>query len=93
MLSVLVGVLGLAIARWGLGLLVNLLGDRLPNSAQVHLDGTVLAFTAALSIITGILFGLAPAFQAGKQNLVRPGSNSAAGSAAASPTLRSFGIL
>ncbi len=70
LLSVLGGVLGLAIARWGLGLLVNLLGDRLPNSAQVHLDGTVLAFTAALSIITGILFGLAPAFQAGKQNLV-----------------------
>jgi putative ABC transport system permease protein len=70
LLSVLGGLLGLAIARWGLGLLVNLLGDRLPNSAQIHLDGTVLAFTAALSIITGILFGLAPAFQAGKQNLV-----------------------
>jgi len=70
LLSVLGGVLGLALARWGLGMLTNLLGDRLPNSAQVHLDGTVLAFTAALSILTGILFGLAPAFQAGKQNLV-----------------------
>ena len=70
LLSVLGGALGLAIARCGLGLLVRLLGDRLPHSSDVHLDGYVLAFTAALSIFTGILFGLAPALQAGNSNLV-----------------------
>jgi predicted permease len=70
LLSVLGGALGLAIARWGLGLLVRLLGARLPHSSDVHLDGYVLAFTAALSIFTGILFGLAPALQAGNSNLV-----------------------
>jgi putative ABC transport system permease protein len=70
LLSVLGGVIGLAIARWGLVSLVKLLGDRLPHSSDVHLDGYVLAFTAALSIFTGILFGLAPALQVGNGNLV-----------------------
>ena len=70
LLSVLGGALGLAIARWGLGLLVKLLGDRLPHSSDVHLDGYVLAFTATLSIFTGILFGLVPALQAGNSNLM-----------------------
>jgi len=70
LLSALGGTLGLAIARWGLELLVNLIGDRLPRSSEVHLDSYVLAFTAALSILTGVLFGLAPALQAGSRNLV-----------------------
>jgi putative ABC transport system permease protein len=64
------GALGLAIAQWGLGLLIALLQERLPHSTEVHVDGPVLMFTAAISIITGVLFGLAPAVQASKRNLV-----------------------
>jgi putative ABC transport system permease protein len=70
LLAVIGGALGLALAQWGLGLLVNLLRERLPHSTEVHLDGPVLIFTAAISILTGVLFGLAPALQASRRNLV-----------------------
>jgi predicted permease len=63
------GTLGLGMAWWGLRILVTLLGNRLPPGASIHIDGYVLAFTATLSILTGILFGLAPALQAGSRNL------------------------
>jgi putative ABC transport system permease protein len=49
---------------------VSLLGDKVPHSSQIHLDASVFQFTALISIVTGVLFGLAPALQAGKQNLV-----------------------
>jgi putative ABC transport system permease protein len=70
LLAVIGGALGLALAQWGLGLLVNLLQERLPHSTEVHLDGPVLIFTAAISVLTGVLFGLAPAVQASRRNLV-----------------------
>jgi putative ABC transport system permease protein len=70
LLSVIGGLVGLLFARWGLGLLVSLLGDKLPHSTEIHLDASVFQFTALISLVTGILFGLAPAMQAGKLNLV-----------------------
>lgn len=70
LLAVLGGALGVWLAEWGLGLLVNVLRDRLPRSNDIRLDGYALAFIAALSILTGLLFGIAPALQTGKQNLV-----------------------
>jgi putative ABC transport system permease protein len=41
----------------------------LPAEADVHLDGRVLLFTAGLIILTGILFGIAPAFHAARSDL------------------------
>ena len=41
----------------------------LPRAAEIHLDGTVLAFTIVLSMATGILFGLVPSFQASRSAL------------------------
>jgi predicted permease len=70
LLSIAGGALGLAMAWWGLRILVRLVGDRLPPAASIPLDAYVLGFTAALSILTGILFGLAPALQAGSRNVV-----------------------
>lgn len=70
LLALIGGAVGLAIARGGLRILLTLLEDRLPHSAEVSLDASVLGYTALISLITGILFGLAPALQAGKQNLV-----------------------
>jgi len=62
LLSCLGGAVGLALAYFSLRLL-PLAGDLLPRIQQVRLDGWVLLFTAAISVITGLLFGLMPAFR------------------------------
>ena len=57
------GALGLFIAVWGVDGLVQLSPSSLPRLHDVGVNWTVLAFTTALSLCTGILFGLAPAIQ------------------------------
>ncbi len=68
-LAIVGGGVGVLLALWGIDLLRFLGPASLPNLHDVHLDGTVLVFTAALSLLTGILFGLAPALQSAKPNL------------------------
>jgi putative ABC transport system permease protein len=58
------GVAGLLLAMWGVQLLLRFVPDNLPRLGGVSLDGRVLAFTALASLLTGIIFGLAPALQA-----------------------------
>jgi putative ABC transport system permease protein len=60
------GVLGVLLALWGIDLLESLLPDSLPRHNEISVDGRVLSFTAALSLITVLLFGLLPALQAVK---------------------------
>ena len=55
------GVLGLLLAHWGIQALIALNPDGIPRSREVHLDGGVLLFTFAVSLGTGLLFGLVPA--------------------------------
>ncbi len=70
LLSVTGGVLGLGL---GLALKTGLEAAvppfSLPSEADVSLDGRVLLFTLAIAILTGIIFGLAPALQAARPNL------------------------
>jgi predicted permease len=54
--------LALLLARAGLTAFVALAGKAIPRSAEIRLDGTVLAFAAMLAALTGIVFGLAPAW-------------------------------
>lgn len=65
--SVLLGSFGAAagfvLAKYGLSSLKALLPADTPRLAEVHMDWRVLAFTAALGILTGLLSGLAPALQ------------------------------
>jgi len=68
-LSLVGGGLGVVLAIWGVDLLVLLSGDNLPPTAQVKIDGTVLGFTILISLVTGVLFGLAPALRTMKMNL------------------------
>jgi putative ABC transport system permease protein len=68
-LSVLGGLLGLVLALWGTDLLLALAPADLLGVADVHLDARVLAFTAAVSVATGFVFGLVPAVQASKVDL------------------------
>jgi len=63
------GTIGLLIALWGVDGLVRLSPASLPRLNDVGVDGVVLAFTAGLSILTGILFGLAPAIQGSRVDL------------------------
>ena len=60
---------GLAIAQGAVLALKRFGPQELPRLQAVHLDGTVLFFTLAITLLTGLLFGLAPAVQAGKPSL------------------------
>jgi putative ABC transport system permease protein len=77
--------LGLLLARWALDLLPALSPD-IPRLGTVRVDPSVLAFTALVAVLTGILFGLAPAWHAVRSSAaggLREGGRGSAGSAAA----------
>jgi predicted permease len=57
------GALGLLLAIWGRAGALRLVSDSLPRVQEVRLDGRVLAFTIVISLVSGILFGLAPALK------------------------------
>jgi putative ABC transport system permease protein len=69
LLSVLGGALGLLLALWGVEALVALSPGNIPRLNEISLDGRVLAFTFGVSLVTGVLFGLFPAWQASNPNL------------------------
>jgi predicted permease len=67
------GVAGVLLAYWGVRLLLAFTPENLPRLAELNassgLNPVVLGFTLALSLATGILFGLAPAFQTSRADL------------------------
>ena len=69
LLSVLGGIAGLLLAIWGVATLVALIPRDTPRIEEIRLDYRVVLFTLGISILTGVLFGLAPAFQAAKSDL------------------------
>src|SRR3954462_3016399 len=54
------GILGLLLAIWIVRVFVVLAANNLPRAATIHVDARVLAFTAALSLVVGIVCGLSP---------------------------------
>jgi len=66
LLSLIGGAIGLMLARWGIDLILYVSPNAIPRSREIGLDWTVLAFTVGVSFLTGILFGLIPAIQAGE---------------------------
>jgi putative ABC transport system permease protein len=69
LLSIIGGGIGLMLAVWGTGLVASV-GSRInPMLQEVHIDTRVLLFTLGISVITGVVFGLAPALQISKPNL------------------------
>jgi predicted permease len=68
LLAVLGGGAGLLLALWGVEALRNLVSKTAPIDVGLNLP--VLGFTAAVSIVAGLLFGLAPALRAGRADLV-----------------------
>ena len=69
MLAVTGGALGLLLAAWGTKAAIRILPEALPRASQVGLDSRVLLFTMGISIVAGILFGLAPALKTSHANL------------------------
>jgi len=63
------GLLGLLLAHYGVRFITAFLADRLPRSTEVGLNIPVLAFTLGVSLLTGILAGLLPAFRLVKTDL------------------------
>jgi putative ABC transport system permease protein len=68
-LGLLGGLGGLILAVWALDLLTGAAPKNIPRMSEVGLNWTVLAFTGAISILTGLLFGLAPAAAAARLDL------------------------
>jgi len=68
-LSLIGGALGLALAAAGVRLLVTLRPEGIPRLEEIGVDGTVLAFTVALALLSGLLVGLIAAWRYGRPNL------------------------
>lgn len=70
LLALVAGVLGLLAAYWAAPLLLSVKPASLPMDLKVSIDLRVLVFTLAASVLTGLVFGLAPALQGSKVDLV-----------------------
>jgi putative ABC transport system permease protein len=69
LLSVGGGALGLLLAVWGTSVLTSFRSLQIPRLAQAGLDARALGFTLGVSLLTGLLFGLAPAWHASRFDL------------------------
>ena len=70
LLGLLGAVFGLILAKVGTSLLVNLDPKILPRAKEIAVDARALAFTGAIAVLTGLLFGLAPAIHMAKTDLM-----------------------
>src|SRR6185437_4122995 len=93
LISIVGGVAGVLLALWGVALLVRFGPHDLPRLDEVHLDGAVLAFTALITLGTGVLFGIVPAFGATRARLTAMLKESARGSSGSRTTRRVRGAL
>jgi predicted permease len=86
------GILGLLFAAWGIRVLTLLLANGRANfTLHAELNGHVLGAAAALSLVTGVLFGLAPALHATRVNLI-PGLKAARDGREAFRVVRRIGL-
>ena len=69
LLAIAGGVFGTLCAFWGVSALVQFAPENLPRVDQIKIDGFVLLWTGIVSLITGLAFGLVPAWQGSRLNL------------------------
>jgi predicted permease len=81
------GLLGLALAYWGVDALRALAPANTPRMDEVHIDPLVLAFTFGVSLLTSLFFGLAPAWHVARTDLRETLNEAGRGSSAARGTL------
>ena len=92
-LSLAGGIGGLALAHWGAQAVVAAVPGGLPRMESIRVDGWVLAFTPGVSVITGILFGLAPALHVSVADLHDTLKEGSRGSVAGHARLRSMLVV
>jgi putative ABC transport system permease protein len=93
MLSAMAGVVGVLLALWGVDTLVALAPQNLPRLGEVRADASVFGFALLLSMLTGILFGLAPALKASRPELEETLREGSRGSTAGRNRQRLRGLL
>jgi putative ABC transport system permease protein len=84
LIALLGGAAGVALAIWGVDLLVAMKPANLPRLESIGVDGRALLFTLAVSVLTGVVFGLAPVWQTTRVNVsdaLKEGGRGAAGAA------------
>jgi putative ABC transport system permease protein len=84
LLSLCGGMAGIFVAVWGVEILKAIAPSTIPRMDEVGVNGTALLYTLALSVATGILFGLAPALQRSRPNLMGSLQESGRGSSGVS---------
>ena len=87
------GVAGTMLAFWGTDLIVALSPESLARVAETEIDARVLAFTALVSLVTGIAFGLAPALLISKTNVAESLKEGRRGATASVQTNRTRSLL
>jgi putative ABC transport system permease protein len=84
LLSLVGGGVGMLLAVWWSDLMVALGKEDIPRAIHVGMDWRVLGFTLGVSLLTGLIFGLAPAFHSSKTELVESLKEGARGTSAGS---------
>jgi len=88
------GLLGLIVALWGVEALVQLApANRIPRVDEIRFDGWVFAFNIGVSLVTSMLFGLAPALQLTRARQTQNWKDAAARGSARSGAMRSVLVM
>ena len=69
LLALIGGSLGVWLVMWGVDLLLALSPGTIPRTAEIGIDNRVLGYTFLISLLTGVVFGLLPAWQSSKPEL------------------------
>src|SRR5881396_85043 len=93
LLAALGGVLGVLLAYWGTNWITSYLPGGVPRLREANIDSTVFVFTLGLSLLAGVVFGMAPAWQASRANLTQTLQEGGRGSTGTRQRLRSALVI
>jgi len=93
LLALVGGTVGVLLAVWGVNALRTIGPSDLPRLAEVRVNTTVLAFTAGISLLTGVLFGLIPALEVSRIKSIVAGLMDSGRASASGPRRRLGGAL
>ena len=93
LLSLLGAIAGLAILFWAKGFLLEVVPNSLPRLNEISINWSVLLFALVVSLVAGAIFGLAPALQAGRLDLIPMLKQEGRGSTASGQQARTRRVL